>query len=55
MVSWLEDSDEKLSDLELWGTVKSTYAFSDLLEWLANGGVGLRKMKTNAESDIGET
>jgi hypothetical protein len=51
MVSWLEDSDEKLSDLELWGTVKSTYTFSDLLEWLANGGVGLRKMET----DIGET
>ena len=39
MVSWLEDSDDKVSDLELWGEVKSTYTFSDLLEWLANGGV----------------
>ena len=25
MVSWLEDSDQKLSDLELWGTLRSTY------------------------------
>ena len=54
MVSWLEDSDEKLSDLELWGTVKSTYTFSDLSEWLAKRGVGLKKMGTNTESDMGK-
>ena len=48
MVSWLEDSDEKLSDLELWGTVKSTYTFSDLSEWLAKRGVGLKKMGTQS-------
>ena len=34
--------------------MKPTYTFSDLLEWLANEGVGLRKMETNAESDMGE-
>ena len=50
MVSWLEDSEEKLSDLELWGIVKPTYTFSDLLECLANGRVGLSKMETNATS-----
>ena len=36
MVSWLENSDDKLSDLELWGVEKSVYGFSDLLtmmEW----------------------
>ena len=49
MVSLLEDSDQKLSDLELWGTLKSTYTFSDLLEWLAIGGVGLKKMETGKE------
>lgn len=41
MVSWLEDSDDKLSDFELWGVEKSAYGFSDLLEWLNNDGVGL--------------
>ena len=50
MASWLEDSDQKLSDLELWETLKSTYTFSDLLEWLANGGVGLKKMETGNEN-----
>ena len=55
MVSWLEDSDDKLSDAELWGVSKSVYTFSDLLEWLANGGEGLTKMKTETGSDIKET
>ena len=57
MVSWLEDSDDKPSDIELWGVFKSTYTFSDLLEWLANGGVGLKKIgaEAEAESEIEET
>ena len=55
MVSWLEDSDDKLSDIELWGIWKPAYAFSDLLEWLANGGEGLNREETEAGSDIGET
>ena len=55
MVSWLEDSDNKLSDLELWGILKPVYAFSDLLEWLANGGEGLTKGETESGSDMEET
>ena len=50
MVSWLENSDKKLSDVELWGVSKPTYTFSDLLEWLANGGEGLTMTKTETES-----
>ena len=46
MVSWLEDSDDKLSDFELWGVEKSAYGFSDLLEWLNNDGVGLSNARS---------
>ena len=52
MVSWLEDSDDKLSDIELWGVLKPAHAFSHLLEWLVNGGEGLTKGKTEAGSDM---
>ena len=51
-MSWLEDSDDKFLDIELWGILKPAYAFSDLLEWLANGGEGLTKGKTEAGSDM---
>ena len=46
MVSWLEDSDDKLSDFELWGVEKLAYGFSDLLEWLNNDGVGLSNARS---------
>ena len=46
MVSWLEDSDDKLSDFELWGVEKSAYGFSDLLEWLNNDGVSLSNARS---------
>ena len=49
MVSWLEDGDDKLSDVELWGVSKPVYGFSDLFEWLANGGEGLT---VETESDM---
>ncbi|KAF8226356.1 hypothetical protein L208DRAFT_1214961, partial [Tricholoma matsutake] len=55
MVSWLEDSDDKLSDIVLWGISKPVYTFADLLEWLANGGEGLTKVETEAESNMEET
>ena len=55
MVSWLEDSDNKLPDVELWGISKPAYTFADLLEWLANGGEGLTKVEVEATSDIEET
>ena len=46
MVSWLENSDDKLSDIKLWEVSKPTYTFSDLLEWLANGAESLTMTKT---------
>ena len=49
MVSWLENSDDKLSDLELWGVEKS-----DLFEWLDNDGVGLRGAGKGKEKEVAE-
>jgi hypothetical protein len=50
MVSWLEDQSDKLSDLELWGVAKSGYTFSDLMEWLKNGGEGIGGPESDGES-----
>jgi len=55
MVAWLEDSEDKLSDIELWGILKPAYTFSDLFEWLEKGGEGLTKVETEAGSDMEET
>jgi hypothetical protein len=52
MVSWLENSDDKLSDLELWGVEKAVYGFSDLFEWLDNSGVGLRGAGKGKEKEV---
>jgi len=41
MVPWLENDEDKLSDVELWRISKPVYGFSDFLEWLANNGEGL--------------
>lgn len=52
MVAWLENNDDKLSDVELWGVMKPAYTFSDLLEWLANDGEGLTKPETETGFDM---
>jgi hypothetical protein len=52
MVSWLENSDDKLSDLELWEVEKAVYGFSDLFEWLDNSGVGLRGAGKGKEKEV---
>jgi len=52
MVSWLEDQDDKLSDVEIWGVAKPSYGFSDLMQWLDNKGEGLDVSET--ESDSGD-
>ena len=54
IVFWLENSDDKLSDIKLWEVSKPIYTFSDLLEWLANGEEGLTMTKTETKSDIEE-
>lgn len=52
MVSWLENSNDKLSDFELWGVEKAVYGFSDLSEWLDNDGVGLRGAGKGKEKEV---
>ena len=37
MVDWLEEKEDRLSDLELWGVVKPVYGFSELSKWLEDG------------------
>ena len=45
MVQWLEDSDEKGSDLDVWGLEKSNYNLVDLRNFVANGTLGEKKGK----------
>ena len=52
IMSWLENSDDKLSDLELWGVEKAMYGFSNLFEWLDNDGVGLRGAGKGKEKKV---
>jgi hypothetical protein len=37
MVLWLEDSDEKGTDLDVWGAEKGTYSLMDLCKFVDNG------------------
>lgn len=38
MVAWLDEKEDRLSDLEVWGVEKSLYTFTDLAAWLEKGG-----------------
>jgi hypothetical protein len=38
MVAWLENSEDQLDDVDLWGLEKTLYVFKDLDVWLQNGG-----------------
>ena len=37
MKAWLEEESES-SDVDVWGVQKANYGFSDLKDWLDNGG-----------------
>jgi hypothetical protein len=45
MVKWLENSDEKGSDLEVWGVEKGSYYLVDLRKFVDNGTLAERKVK----------
>ena len=52
MVAWLEDHEDKLTDLDLWGVKKLNYNFQDLQTWLANDGKGLESSGASSEDII---
>jgi hypothetical protein len=38
MVAWLDQREDRLSDVDVWGVEKAVYTFTDLAVWLENGG-----------------
>ena len=38
MVAWLEQQEDQLSDVDVWGIQRINYTFTNLETWLANGG-----------------
>jgi hypothetical protein len=38
MVAWLNEDDDRMMDIDLWGVKKDVYNFGDLAMWLQNGG-----------------
>ena len=49
MVDWLENSDDRMEDSELWGEQKTNYNFADLTSWL-DAKDSQKKSKKKAES-----
>ena len=45
MVKWLEDSDDKGTDLEVWGVEKGSYSLVDLRKFVDNGTLAEKKGK----------
>lgn len=39
MVMWLNEDDDRMPDIDLWGIKKAEYNFGDLAMWLRNGGL----------------
>jgi hypothetical protein len=52
MVAWLENQDDKQTDVDLWGIRKASYTFGDLKEWLANDGKGLEYSESSSEEVV---
>ena len=38
MVSWLNEDEDRMCNVDLWGIQKEVYTFTDLAAWLQNGG-----------------
>jgi hypothetical protein len=56
MVEWLENGEDKPSDLDVWGIEKSNYTFKDLIGYLEQAkekkkGKGKKKMKVADKED----
>lgn len=56
MIEWLENGDDKPSDLDVWGVEKTHYTFKDLIEYLEQAKVkrkekGKKKVKVADKGD----
>ena len=51
MVKWLKDSDDKGTDLEVWGVKKELYSLMDLHKFVDNGTLAENKGK---KQDVSE-
>ncbi len=38
MVGWLNEDEDRICDIDVWGVKKNVYTFTDLALWLENGG-----------------
>ena len=47
MVEWLEDGEDRPSDVDVWGLQKTSYTFSDLKKWL-------NEQKSSLAADVEE-
>jgi hypothetical protein len=53
MVKWLEDSDDKGTNLEVWGVEKESYSLTDLRKFVDNGTLAEKKGK-GKKKDVSE-
>jgi hypothetical protein len=53
MVKWLEKSDDKGTDLEVWGVEKDSYSLVDLRKFVDNGTLAEKKGK-GKKKDVSE-
>ena len=54
MVKWLEDSDDKGTDLDVWGVEKGSYSLMDLHKFVNNGGTLVEKKGKGKKKDVSE-
>ena len=54
MVKWLEDSDDKGTDLDVWGVEKGSYSLMDLHKFVNNGGTLAEKKGKGKKKDVSE-
>jgi len=51
MVKWLEDSEEKGSDFDVWGITKEVYTMTDLKKFVGNGGTLVEKKRKRKKQE----
>ena len=54
MVKWLEDSDDKGTNLEVWGVEKGSYSLMDLCKFVDNNGTLVEKKGKGKKKDVSE-
>ena len=54
MVEWLENGENKPSDLEAWGVEKPVYTLTDLRKFVDNGTLAEKEDKDKGEKSKGK-